>query len=118
MSSILLPLFEGGKPWETNLCALFWRCVLLTPMKLAGWGLLGLLLSVLATALIEMIKEIGAWVFLRRAFLIVSVAFAIGSAIWLITRPSVKKVVTHNNPVASGVRYVKANYCPRIEIRH
>jgi hypothetical protein len=112
-------LFEDHPYWEdTNLCMLFWRCVLFTPLKICFFGLMGLMLSL---AIVGMIYT-GWWVVVERLLIFVAAVGAIGGLIWVITSRPVKRAAgtalgTVVGPPVRAVVYVKQNYCPRIEIR-
>ena len=100
-------LFESRRPYHTDLCTLFWRTVLLTPLKLAGWGILGLVVSMFIVNIIE----VGIWVVLIMVGGLVTIVFLVGGTIWVGCHPRVQR-----SAPAQAIQYVKQHYCPRIEL--
>jgi amino acid permease len=92
--------------WQTSLCALFWRAVLLTPLKLLlpltavaflGWAVYA--------NLVETLKVVGIM-----AFIFITTAAIVG-AIEVLKSDTVRESV-----VWQGAKAVKGKFCPIVQI--
>jgi hypothetical protein len=92
--------------WQTSLCALFWRAVLLTPLKL--------LLPLTAVALLgwavyahgaEVVKVVGLM-----ALIFISTAAIVG------TVEVLKSDTVRESVVWQGANAVKGKFCPIVQI--
>jgi hypothetical protein len=116
---------ESRKPYQTSLCALFWRTVLWTPMKVCAMvGGLGMILFVLFKGLLLAFAHAAV----LGKFAVVGVIVA-GIGIWLF-KPKrsgedarAKRVATRavdaieNSIIVQGAMAVKSKICPLIELR-
>lgn len=107
-------LFESQsrRPSETNLCALFWRCMLLTPLKLTGIAGVGVVVSVFIISALD----IGWKNVLLALGIAATMGGVIGLTVWAGTSREVRAAVVAS-PLGQAVAYGKANYCPAITIR-
>ena len=109
-------LFEIPKPYQTDLCSLFWRTVLFTPLKLTVFMAIGFMLAVV---IVDITVDIG-WITLAVVFLSIIGAFVLaGGVVWLLTRQAIRqatKQAIFHNPIVKGASYIKEHYCPLIQI--
>ncbi len=109
-------LFGDYVPHQTSLCAIFWRCVLLTPLKLAFIVFIG---SMLATLIIMLVKL----AYLNGAFTAIFVGLVTGLAVFAyLNRRSRYKTgdslidKVGEWPVIQGAKAVKGKICPIVEL--
>lgn len=111
-------LWAGGAPYRTSLCRLFWRTVLITPLKLLGCAA--------CVAIIGAAIYVHPW---RVACLLVGLALLVAicaSISWLEGHPKVqawsrrREDRRHQSKSPSvlihGFRAVKAKMCPIVDL--
>ena len=95
---------EFGLPQQTDLCTVFWRSVLLTPLKLVGVGLavcFPVLVLILAIRDFGVTRVVLFLVGLVAVF--ATIAGSIGGTIYVAKTPMVGRI--------------KKNYCPIITVK-
>lgn len=105
-------LSEQNPPKHTNLCNLFWRTVLLTPLKLSAF--LCLLGTVLLAALILPVMQLGWW-----GLLVTPTVLGIIYIIFFtVDRRSGRQTKSQKPPglVKEAIKAIKERYCPLITL--
>jgi len=92
-------------PTKTNLCSLFWRCVLLQPLKI-----LGILFVVFCLGFVTFYVPIS-----NLGWKGIFVAPLMMAAFWLLAE--VIPNAFQSLPMVELGEFIKGNYCPTIEIK-
>lgn len=103
-------LWESSVPYRTSLCAIFWRTVLWTPLKMiAPLGILSFCLRM--AWLYPLDWAIGTGVF-------IGIVLAVGCIAWVQYRFEHRDVWADKKPsvLRDGFRAVKSKVCPIVDL--
>jgi hypothetical protein len=100
-------------PAQTNLCAVFWRSVLVTPLKLLGLAFF--LYFVVYALLIYPVLALGWWGLLSGPIVAGLLMLSVLASDWFRRCPSTSDS-GQPSVLATTFRAMKARYCPIIEI--
>ncbi len=101
-------LSRDGAPSSTTLCALFWRCLLLQPLKFAALGFA--IFVVIKFGFIDAVREDGWWAALILPGIRLTLAAFVAIVFWighLIGSPFAQDIIDA----------IKERYCPIITLK-